>query len=229
MTSIQEHFEQLQWTDDNKKIGEEYLKVIRANYKECSERFGRGIRTLTIAIIALELITQAVVSEFTFAGLKFHNLVLIQKILPAAIAYLYYSLASNMTHRRLLMEVHEQTMIRIHPDYVSHNLHLYVEPPSDFQVEKILVQEIRGNFAKCLMCLSYPLLFVMSLGPILYIAYTHYRAFEASGFKDLVVWIGLIISMILLIQVIIQFVGVNCLSGGQPDSKEQQSSDRSAH
>jgi len=222
MTSIKEHFEQIQWTDDNKKVGEEYLKVIRSNYKECSERFGRGILTLTIATMALELITQAVISEFTFAGLKFHNLVLIQKILPAAIAYLYYSLASNMTHRRLLMEVHEQTMIQIHPDYVSHNLHLYVEPPSAFQVEKILVREIRGNFARCLLCLNYPLLFVMSLGPIIYIAYAHYRAFEVSGYKDLVVWIGLIISIVLILQVIIQFVGVNCISGGQPDGKDKK-------
>jgi|GEM_PF-6949081 len=219
MASIKEHFDQLPWTDENKKVGEEYLKVIRANYKECSERFGRGIRTLTIAIIVLELITQAIVSEFSFAGLKFHNLLLIQKILPVAIAYLYYYLATNMTHRRMLMQVHEHTMIKLHPDYVSHKLHLYAEPPSAFQVDRIFEQELKDYSSRCLIYLTYPLMFMMTLGPIIYIAYTYYRAFEVFGNKDVIVWIGLIISIVFILQVIFLFKGLNRLTGGQPDSK----------
>lgn len=215
MASIKEHFDQLPWTDENKIFGEEYLKVIRANYKECSERFERGIRTLTIAIIVLELITQAVVSEFIFAGLKFHNLVLIQKILPTSIAYIYYYLATNITHRRMLMQVHEQTMNKLHPDYVSQNLHLYAEPPSVFLVDRIFEHELRGYSSKCLIYLAYPLLFAMTLGPIIYIAYTYYRAFEVFGNKDVIVWIGLMISIVLLLQVIILFKGLNRLTGAR--------------
>jgi hypothetical protein len=213
MASIKQHFDELPLTDENKKFGEEYLKAVRSNYKECSDRFARCIKSLVAATITLELIAQSAVSEFSFGGLKFNNLYLVEKLLPAVIAYLYYSLSTSVIHRRLFMEIHRQMMYNFQPDYVKNNLYLYAEPPSTFQTERILYFESPNpTLSKWLIWLTYPFLFSVTILPVIYIGFINDRAFKAFGYADPFVWIGLIISITLILQVIIQFKVMEIIS-----------------
>jgi hypothetical protein len=105
-----------------------YLEVIRANLRACVEAFDRRLQFLMALILASELVHHAVVTEMTMAGLKITDLSLIKKLIPVAIAYVYYSLATAITYRRLLEEVHDEVTRRVLPRFFANNL---FRPSSD--------------------------------------------------------------------------------------------------
>ena len=218
MTLISEDLKQFLSTDENKKFAENYIEVIRANLNESAVRFERRFGTLIIAIILLELITQAVVAEFSLFGLKISDLALIQKMLPVAIACLYYYFINISCYRLLLSVVHEEIFKLTHPDLNTHVLNFYAHPPFAMIVERIIIIGTGGQFGKSLDILSRPLKLVISIGPIAYLAYSFYRSFESFGFKDVIVWLSLVITIFFTVLVFFLLYGAYRLIGERQDT-----------
>jgi hypothetical protein len=214
MTTIREHLDKLFSKEVDKDAANKYLEVIRANLRDCVAAFERRIWSLVAVLIALELLAQSAVSEFSFLGLKLGNLTFIQKALPAVAAYLFYSLATIVSYRRLLEEVHDAMMCRLLPNYYAESLQFYAHPPTVFHIEKVISSEAKGRFASALNSLTAPLLVTFLFGPAVFIVYAQVRSFRQFGLGDPLVWISTVITALFLPQGSFQFEGVNWLTLG---------------
>jgi hypothetical protein len=220
MTTLKERIDRaLTGTDDKESVGK-YLDVIRSNLRDCTAMFDRRVQTLIIAIIGLELIAQAAVSEVSFAGIKLSDLNLVQKLLPCVIAYLYYSLATVISYRRLLEEVHDRVTGHLFPAFLANNLEFYGHPPTVFHLEKIIASDVGGRFGSFLDGLTTPLKLVLGLGPAVYVAYAECRLFALFGAKDLLVWISFVVTLLLVVHVFLQMVGVNRVTSNERGSSD---------
>jgi hypothetical protein len=190
-----------------------YLDVLRSNLRSCVELFDRRSSVLFLTVFTFELLTHAGASEASLMGLKISDLTLVEKLLPLGIGYLYYSLASIISYRRLLEEVHDEIMRVTAPEFFSRDLEYYGHPPTVFHIEAIIARGTSGRFRAVKSFLVAPLQLTIAIGPALYLVYAVGRLYWRFGVADPLVWITAIAVGLFLLQVAWQIEGVSRLSG----------------
>jgi len=90
-----------------KEDAKEYLAQVRINLSDTEQRFQKLLIRLAFLAVAFVFVSRSGITEFTIGPLKIKDLSVIQKFLPAILAYTYYELSASITMRRLLREVHD--------------------------------------------------------------------------------------------------------------------------
>jgi len=190
----------------------EYLKAIRENMRTTEDEFIKVGKTLLVAAVGFEFLARAAISEASVGGFKFTDLSLVQKFLPVIIAYLTYWMHSLIARRRLLREVHDTFIEKLHPEFYSNNLEFYSEPPSPFNTQILIFRNTEGLYSSLMDNLLVPFIIVITFGPVLFEVYAFYRCFLTFGWDSVVIWSALVISLLFLTQSVLFLLGINKLA-----------------
>lgn len=193
-----------------------FLDVLRTNLRACSEAFDRRVRFLMIAILVSEFVAHSVVSEIAVGGSKISDLSVIEKLMPAAVAYAYYSMMHAVVYRRLLEDAHDESMKRALPAFYENQLHHFALPPSVLHVERIIAADSTGRFHRLAAGASWPFLAGLALGPAFYVAYSVANGFSRFGGSDPLMWISTVVGALFLAQVVVLFVASHRLTSPGP-------------
>jgi hypothetical protein len=85
-------------------------------------------------------------------------------------------------------------MRNIHKPVYDNDLDYYLLPPSVFGMEEVLTRGFSGRVARVIDNLSVPLMIAVLIAPPIFVGYAFFRCFTVYGFKDILVWISLVIS-----------------------------------
>src|SRR5215207_4740111 len=94
MTTISERVRDAFADDKSRDFAETYLNEALTSLRDTQTQFRRTMLLLIFVILLFELLARASVREVSIGPLKLSDYSLLYKLLPLAIAYLYYELNS---------------------------------------------------------------------------------------------------------------------------------------
>jgi len=186
----------------------DYIVQVRTNLGSAEERLQKLFLRSLFLMVAFVLFSRAGISEFTLGPLKITDLSLVQKLIPAIMAYTYYELHAAATMRRLLREVHDELLNVLNETLAKKDLQFYLLPHSPFVAEEIISRAPDCSLAPLVVNLSLPLIASIIIAPLAFLVYAFMRCFAQFGFGDVLVWIVLIVSFLFSFQGFILFF--NC-------------------
>ena len=211
MESIRHAVSAIPKDEAGKAVLADFIKGIRENLQRTEELLTKTTGLLLSLAIVCELLNQVTVSEFSIFGVKLTNLILVRKLIPVAIAYLFNSHSSLLALRRLLLECLFHSVQAAQPQIFHNGLWSFLNPPSTFEIQSIFVARANRLLKRAMSNLSLLLMIAVAFGPILYLIYAYLQLFYSFGLADLLLWLSAITSACLTMQGFLMFVGINVI------------------
>lgn len=185
---------------------DQYYKALLDNFYRLDEKFHRAILLLLFSVAAFELFAYTSIKEAALGPFKLTDLGLLQKYCPLVVAYSYCSLSSLGTMRHYMRDLTTAVITVSHDSVAKNSLDLFLQPPSLFLTSEISQKLSHGILSKTFLLIETVIVFALSAGPIIFLIHAFYKVFVLFGFRDLNVWVSLILSLVFVLQVVLLFI-----------------------
>jgi hypothetical protein len=180
----------------NREAGEEYIKNIREMWKDAEADSGRCLSRMFLALVAFELITRTAITKVSIAGFQLANLALIQKFLPVVVSYYFYELTQLSIRGSDYQDLFFYVSSKVWPALSRYDLDealalprkVYAFNPSLLGRENEKALQVTRRVLALASFLAIPLIEI----------YMYYQVFHQYHFSDVISWISLAASLILL-------------------------------
>lgn len=179
----------------------DYLGAIHGNMDKTVSRIYTSTVTIVVLVVLFELARNSIVSEFSLGPIRISDLSLLQKLVPVAIAYTYYGLASLLATVGLQRALIDAIYAEQYPVYYAHHLEYFYYPTSRVLAEVMIAT--RATDLQARLALLMRVIIQESIVRVLPVAFLIYAAIVGIikfGWTDIVLWLGLIVSVILTLQ-----------------------------
>jgi hypothetical protein len=177
----------------------EYLGEVLTNWRTSEETVRRTIILLFFLFFIFEALGRASVSEVSVGPVKLQDYTLLQKLLPIAIAYLYFDLVSTGTMRGYFSKVVDEVVRRTNKSVYENALHAYLWPTYTFLPQELITQYLSGKGKSLGQVVGILTRGTYVVGLLLISAglqaYIFYRLFHLFGVQDVLVWLSLFASL----------------------------------
>jgi hypothetical protein len=185
---------------------DQYYSALLDNFHRLDEKFHRAILLLLFSVASFELLANTAIVEAALGPFKLTDLGLLQKYCPVVIAYSYCSISSLGTMRHYMRDLTAAVIAIRHESVAKNSLDVFLQPPSLFLTSEISQKFSDGVLSSIFLQIESILVFVLTTGPIVFLAYAFYRCFLSFGFRDVNLWVSLSISFVLVFQAVLLFV-----------------------
>jgi hypothetical protein len=193
--------------DSESQAAEQFIDRLLNSWKEETTSVKRIMLSVVILAGVFELMAHAGALEFNFGPTKVTDSSLIQKALPALLAYLVFDGLAT-THRALSKRiVYSELMKRFHPKMYESDLELLVAPASHafWEVGEIAGVRAGSRSAKFFDNVNAALALSMLLSIVLFEGYAYYILFRKFQAEDILLWASAIVASIFLLMAALLF------------------------
>jgi hypothetical protein len=137
--------------DEARVYASSYLDILTANWRELQTTIRRTLGLTLFTAAAFELIRSGQVQEASLFGLEVSTFSDIQKLLPAAVAYLVFQLVVHYTTTLYYQRIHSGFHGYLHPQLRNERLHIALRPAANLWWEPsslAYASEVRGRLAR---------------------------------------------------------------------------------
>jgi hypothetical protein len=175
----------------------EFAESLRGNMKDIAEAARRSVLFGLLTVATFELINRAAVTDVQIGPLKVRNLSLINKAIPLVFAYLVYDTAALELRYRYCERTYLEIMKLAHKRIRSVGLDCLTFPatPSLFGPFLLETQSRLGRLAGTLRQVFRAAAIVSTLGVEFYLLS---QLFKTYGFRDILTWFVVAMSLVLL-------------------------------
>lgn len=185
---------------------DEYYRALLDNFHRLDEKFHRAILLLLFSVASFELLAHTSIVEAALGPFKLNDLGLLQKYCPLVAAYSYCSLSSLGTMRHYMRDLTAAVITIQHESIAKNSLDLFLQPPSLFLTSEISQKFSDGILSRTFLLIETILVLVLMTGPIVFLGHAFYQCFLSFGFRDVNVWVSLILSLVFVLQSVLLFV-----------------------
>ena len=187
-----------------------YLTELLVNWRQAEVALSRTISFILLSSAAFELLTRGVASEVSVIFLKITNATpLIAAVLPVVVAYLTLNLALLIDDITLYSIIHHFIMRLRFPNLHENNMHVALRPPrAVFTAGRFAFG--RGASVNRVARTTIALIQIGThlILPVSFVVYAYVRLLVTRGLGDVLVWMSLGISIILVLAAILLFFDV---------------------
>jgi len=187
-------------SDPTLKAG--FVDGILENLRGIERQITGLLKVTLLAMVVFELVSRASVPEVDVGPVKVTDLSLVQKCLPALIAYFYNQLVALFSMRIQLLRIHREAVKNLAKPIYDNDLEDYVVPYSWFNTEDIFTQFTGSAF---FANITMPIKFLIVALPIAFLLYAYCRCFAAFGIYDVLLWLSVALSTLLAVQGVMFF------------------------
>ena len=176
----------------NQKYAEEFLSTVRENWREALAATGRTAILIIAFMLVFELLTRSAIEKISIAGFEVNDLSLIQRAIPLIIAYFFYDLVNLILLQGDHRAAHGELLKILHRDIWDTELDMLLWPrtPSLLRTSRLGRKETRLD-----ALFQSSLTVAVVFAGILFEVYAFYIQFGLYGFKDILVWITVVLSV----------------------------------
>jgi hypothetical protein len=185
---------------------DQYYKALLDNFHRLDEKFHRAILLLLFSVASFELLAYTSIKEAALGPFKLTDLGLLQKYCPLVVAYSYCSLSSLGTMRHYMRDLTATVITVSHESIAKNSLDLFLQPPSSFLTSEISQKFSAGILSRIFLQIETILVLALSAGPVVFLIHAFYECFLLFGFRDVNVWVSLILSFVFVFQAVLLFV-----------------------
>jgi hypothetical protein len=198
--TIEERIKEVRSSKDSHDFLINNITTAQSGVEKANSQYRALALQLFLLFFAFELLTRAAISEVSLGYFKIGDLTLVIKILPIIISYTYYELSATIFLRKLKTNMISAYIKNELQPIFKTDLDLIIFSSTPPDAEDIITRNIKGITATIIGNLTFPLLLVVWLGPLIFIMYSYYRIFTTYGFGDILSWIFFPVSLLFLIQ-----------------------------
>lgn len=185
---------------------DQYYWALLDNFHRLDEKFHRAILLLLFSVASFELLAHTSIVEAALGPFKLNDLGLLQKYCPLAVAYAYCSISSLGTMRHYMRDLSAAVITIKHESIAKNSLDVFLQPPSLFLTSEISQKFSDGILSRTFLLIETFLVVVLTIGPIVFLGHAFYQCFLSFGFKDVNLWVSLIVSLVFVFQAVLLFV-----------------------
>jgi hypothetical protein len=176
----------------NQRYAEEFLSTVRENWRESLAATGRTAILIIALMLVFELLTRSSIEKISIAGFEINDLSLIQRAIPLIIAYYFYDLINLILLQGDHRAAHGELIRILHRDIWDTELDMLLWPrtPSLLRTSRLGRRETKLD-----TLFQSALTVAVVFAGIMFEAYAFYIQFRIFGFKDVLVWITVILSI----------------------------------
>ncbi|MCA1707321.1 MAG: hypothetical protein LC808_30265 [Actinobacteria bacterium] len=178
----------------------EYVRYVQDLVLRYSDTFSRLLRLTLVLMVAFMLITFASIERISVGGLEVRDLSIFQKLLPVVVAFMYSELIATRTLANAAAQIRNAILLKRFP-LIHEDVLLVLNPQIGWNLPSLgLLPAARPGMAYAR--LTTIVLAVAWFSPYVFTVYAYVQLFALFGFADLLVWISLLLSCILMIQAV---------------------------
>ena len=193
----------------------EYIKDLLENWRSATSSVAKAITLLLLLAALFEMLARAAITKVSVGPFEVGDLALIQKALPAIIAYQFYDLQCQIAYITACGLVSRVAMERYYPELINSRLDYFLLPRNSSLLGSTLFADHMGPGHSENWNVSRPLTqrfslymgFVIILYAVLFEIYAYWRLFTQFSFRDPIVWATLLLSFFFVIYALIIFFG----------------------
>jgi len=162
------------------------------------------LQRLTLLIVFLSIIFElfigASIAEVTVGSVKLKDYTVIQKVLPAAISYLYYDMATFAMIVWFQSTTYSYIVRYLYRIFYDDDLYLIVTFADTFSAEDFIGRNTEGFKKNLINFISVVLRAAIIIVPFSFIVYAFYQCFSVFGRTDILLWLSLALSALFFLQ-----------------------------
>lgn len=120
-----------------------FIPQLLDNIRDLENKIETRIALLVVLIFIAELIFPATVSEMSILGLKISDYSAVEKLAPAGLAFIFFTLVTLVAGKRILIEALGATIEKSHPKIYKSKFADHVTPSSLFKIYQMLERDTR--------------------------------------------------------------------------------------
>jgi hypothetical protein len=166
--------------------------------REANAAFGRIALISLILVAVFELLARAAISKVSIGPFEIADLSLVQKGLPVAVAYAFYDYMSIGNYIVACFVLHNAVLEYTSPEMINRRLDYFLAPRAHSLTGSELFTDFPGKRSFTNYASNYFFLVTAFLGAAFQV-YAYYVLFRQFHFTDVLVWVGLALSVFFLI------------------------------
>lgn len=187
-------------TEEGRATAIGFLPTIFDNIKGLDQKIARHLFTVALLCLAFELLARSSIGTISISGIQITEYSMIERFLPALIAYLTFSSWSLVAARRLLEELHDKIIERVYTKLWQKDLELFLRPPHMIKTYSALQRENGGCMGLALEWSVKPIVLVLFLSIPIFLIYSWWTIFSKFGLWDFLTIFSFFISFFFFLQ-----------------------------
>ncbi len=183
-----------------KSYANESLSAIRSNWQKAEEAVRSAILFLVLLVLAFELLEKSAVKEANIGPFKLGDLSFIQKFIPVLIAYYFYYICNLTLMLANYRIIHETILKKIYPTLEKNSIGKFLGPPYLSIFGDLTFVPSKSPLYSLIDKLQRIFIIIVLFGSILFEIYAFQSLFVLFGLSDILIWISLFISLVLLLR-----------------------------
>lgn len=183
-----------------------YYTALLENFHRLDQKFHRALLVLLIAIASFELLAHTSTVEVALGPFKLKDIGILQKYLPLIVAYAYCSTSSLGTMRQHMRDLTAAVVTINHESIAKNSIDIFLQPHSLFHSSETSQKFSFGVLSKTFLHIEAILVLALMIGPIIFLGHAFYNCFFVFGFRDVNLWVSLILSFVFVFQAVLVFV-----------------------
>lgn len=203
---------------------DQYYKALLENFHRLDQKFHRALLLLIFAIASFELLAHTLTVEVALGPFKLKDVGILQKYLPLIVAYAYCSTSSLGTMRQHMRDLTAAVVTINHESIAKNSMDIFLQPHSLFHSSETSQKFSFGVLSKTFLHIEAILVLALMIGPIIFLGHAFYNCFFVFGFRDVNLWVSLILSFVFVFQAVLVFVHYfrdMYIIGSQPAQDQQ--------
>lgn len=185
---------------------DQYYRALLENFHRLDEKYHRALLLLLFAIAAFELLAHTSIVEVALGPFKLNDVGFLQKYLPLIIAYSYCSMSSLGTMRQHMRDLTAAVVTINHKSIAKNSMDIFLQPYSLFHTSETSQKFSFGVLSKAFLHIEVIVVLALMVGPIIFLGHAFYHCFFLFGFRDVNLWVSLILSFVFVFQSVLVFV-----------------------
>lgn len=185
---------------------DQYYRALLENFHRLDEKFHHALLLLLFAIAAFELLVHTSIVEVALGPFKLNDVGFLQKYLPLIVAYSYCSTSSLGTMRQHMRDLTAAVVSINHKSIAKNSMDIFLQPHSLFHSSETSQKFSFGVLSKTFLHIEAILVLALMVGPIIFLGHAFYHCFFLFGFRDVNLWVSLILSFVFVFQAVLVFV-----------------------
>ncbi len=193
-------------TNESAEYVDQYFKALLENFHRLDEKYHRSLFLLLFSIASFELLAHTSIVEAAVGPFKLSDLGLLQKYFPLVTAYSYCSMSSLGVMRQHMRDLTPAVVTINHESVAKNSLDIFLQPHSLFHSSETSQKFSFGILSKTFLHIEAVFVLALMVGPVAFLGRAFYHCFVAFGFRDINLWVSLILSFAFVVQAVLIFV-----------------------
>jgi hypothetical protein len=185
---------------------DQYYRALLESFHRLDKKYHHALLLLLFAIAAFELLAHTSIVEVALGPFKLNDVGFLQKYLPLIIAYSYCSMSSLGTMRQHMRDLTAAVVAINHKSIAKNSMDIFLQPYSLFHTSETSQKFSFGALSKTFLHIEAIVVLALMVGPIIFLGHAFYHCFFLFGFRDVNLWVSLILSFVFVLQSVLVFV-----------------------